>query len=93
MFVVTCRVQLVIAGAQSLKDKRRVVRGAIERLRARYNAAVSEVGDHDVWQQATLGLAVVTLREQDGRQVIANMLRQLEAYGEVEVRQADVSVC
>lgn len=93
MFVVTCRVQLAIAGARSLKEKRRVVRSAIERLRARHNAAVSEVADQDVWQQATLGMAVVTVREQDGRDVIAHMLRQLEAHGELEVRQAEISVC
>lgn len=93
MFVVTCRVELTIPGAQSLKDKRRALRSAVERLRSRFNAAVSEVADQDVWQRATLGLAVVTLREHDGRDVVAQMLRQLEAQAGIEVRQAEVSVC
>lgn len=93
MFVVSCRARLGIAGAQSLKDKRRVIRSAVERLRSRFNAAVSEVADQDMWQRATLGMAVVTLHEADGREVIDHMLRQLEMNGDIEVQEAEISVC
>jgi len=51
-------VELHVHGAQSLKDKRMVVRRIKDRLK-KFNVAVSEVEHHDLWQRA--GLAVVTV--------------------------------
>lgn len=45
--------------AQSLKDKRQVLRGLKDRLRAKFNVAVAELDHQELWQRATLG--VVTL--------------------------------
>jgi len=53
-------VTLHLPASRSLKDKRQVVRSLTERLRRKFNVAVSEVEDQDVWQTATLGLAVVS---------------------------------
>jgi hypothetical protein len=55
----TLRLRLIVRGARSLKDKRRVVKSIKERLANRFNAAVAEVGDLDVYQSAVLGVAVV----------------------------------
>ena len=44
--------------AQSLKDKRMVVRSVKDRLR-KFNVAVAEVAHQDLWQRA--GIAVVTV--------------------------------
>jgi len=51
-------VELHIARARSLKDKRMVLRRVKDRLK-KFNVAVSEVEHHDLWQRA--GLAVVTV--------------------------------
>jgi hypothetical protein len=51
--------RLVIRQAQSLKDKRRVVRSLQDRLRSRFDVAVAEVDLQDDRQQAVLGVAVV----------------------------------
>jgi uncharacterized protein YlxP (DUF503 family) len=51
-------VELHVPGAQSLKDKRVVLRRVKDRLK-KFNVAVSEVEHHDLWQRA--GLAVVTV--------------------------------
>jgi uncharacterized protein YlxP (DUF503 family) len=60
MFVGVLRVVLQIPGAQSLKDRRRVVRSFKDRVRARLPVSVAEVGDVESWQIATLGIAVVS---------------------------------
>jgi len=60
MFVGIVRVELHLPGAASLKDKRAVIRSLKERIRSRTNAAVAEVDHQDLWQRATLGLAVVS---------------------------------
>jgi hypothetical protein len=52
-------VRLVIRQAQSLKDKRRVVRSLKDRLRSRFDVAVAETDLQDDRQQAVLAVAVV----------------------------------
>lgn len=55
--------ELHLAEAQSLKGKRQVLRRIKDRLRSRFNVAVSEFDEHaDRWQRA--GLAVVSVAGQ-----------------------------
>jgi hypothetical protein len=53
------RVCFHIHGAQSLKDKRQVMRSIKDRLRNQFNVAVAEIGSNDLWQ--TGEIAVVTV--------------------------------
>jgi len=53
-----------IPHAQSLKDKRMIVRRLKDRLRSKFNVAVSEVDHQDLWQR--LQLSVVTVGSEDG---------------------------
>ncbi len=48
--------ELRIEAAQSLKDKRQVVRSVKDRLRAHFNVAVAELEPTSLWNQATLGM-------------------------------------
>jgi len=66
MVVGIVRVELHLPAAQSLKDKRQVVRSLKDRLRERVGASVAEVEFQDLWQRAAIGLAVVGA---DGGQV------------------------
>jgi uncharacterized protein YlxP (DUF503 family) len=43
----------------SLKEKRRIVKAVIARLRNHFNASVAEVADNDVHQRAVVGFAMV----------------------------------
>jgi len=60
MFVGIVRIELHIPAATSLKEKRSVVRSLKDRIRQRVHAAVAEVDHQDLWQRATLGVAVVS---------------------------------
>ncbi len=51
-------VKFTVTGAQSLKDKRMVVKSIKERCRSRFNVSVVESGDNDKWQLARLGFAL-----------------------------------
>ncbi|HEX7077358.1 MAG TPA: DUF503 domain-containing protein [Candidatus Eisenbacteria bacterium] len=59
MVVGVLRLELHLPAADSLKAKRSVVNRVKERVRSRFNAAISEVGNQDLWQRATIGVAVV----------------------------------
>ena len=46
--------------SRSLKDKRRLLKGFKDRLTARYHVSVAEVEHLDLWQRATVGVAMVS---------------------------------
>ncbi len=52
-------VYLRIPWASSLKDRRQVVRSLVERLKKKWNVAVTDMGPKDSWMDA--GLAVGTI--------------------------------
>ncbi len=59
MFVCVARLTLQIPESGSLKAKRQVLRRITDRVKARFNVAVAEVDDQDLWQKAVIGLSVV----------------------------------
>jgi uncharacterized protein YlxP (DUF503 family) len=52
--------ELQIAHAQSLKDKRQVVKSLKDRLRSRFNVAVAEIDYQDIWQCAAIAAVTVS---------------------------------
>lgn len=60
MHVGILQFELLIAGAESLKDKRRAVRAAKDRLRHHLGVSVAEVAAQDEHHRAVLGLTVVS---------------------------------
>ena len=73
MFVGVVRIEMHLPGVGDLKAKRSVIRGLKEKIRQRVHAAVAEVEHQDLWQRATLGVAVVS---GESRQV-AEMLQAI----------------
>ena len=51
------QIELSIPWADSLKDKRRAIKGLKEKVRNRFNVSVAEVDENDVWRTAVLGIA------------------------------------
>lgn len=45
-----------LRGCRSLKEKRHVLKSIKEKLRAKFNVAVAEIDDHDLWQKGTVGV-------------------------------------
>jgi uncharacterized protein YlxP (DUF503 family) len=60
MAIAFLTLELRIEGAQSLKDKRQVVRSLKDRLRAHFNVSVAELESTDLWQRATLGVVSIS---------------------------------
>lgn len=56
----TCKIELYLPMNQNLKGKRRIVKSLSEQIRSRFNVSVSEIEDNDLWQIATIGIAVIS---------------------------------
>jgi uncharacterized protein YlxP (DUF503 family) len=63
--------EITLQGARSLKDKRQVVRSLKDRLKARLNVSVAEVGYHDVWQRSAVAVAAVGVDRVNVESVLA----------------------
>jgi uncharacterized protein YlxP (DUF503 family) len=85
LVVGTCTISLHIPESGSLKSKRWVLRRIKDRVRNKFNVSIAEIDDFDLWQRATLGVAVVS---KDGRfadQVIAKVIDLIESDGNAQV--------
>jgi uncharacterized protein YlxP (DUF503 family) len=67
-------IELRIEHAQSLKDKRQVVRSLKDRLRAHFNVAVAEIEASNLWNQATVGVVSVS----DSRDYLDGLMKNVE---------------
>ncbi len=59
MHVVSLSYELHIGHAQSLKDKRQVLKAVIDGARHRFAVSVAEVDFQDLWQRSRIGFALV----------------------------------
>ena len=59
MPIAYCEMEIHLPHAQSLKDKRMLLRKTLDRLRARSNFSIAEVGYQDLWQRAKLAAVTV----------------------------------
>ena len=89
MVVGVCRLQLILPDNHSLKGKRSVVRSICAQVRQRFNVAVAEVEDHDAWQVAGLGFAVVS---SDGRHADRMVAEIVDFIEQQATRQADAQL-
>jgi uncharacterized protein YlxP (DUF503 family) len=53
-------VEISIPHAQSLKDRRQVVRSIKDKVRHGFNVSVAELDDANLWNRATLGFAAIS---------------------------------
>jgi len=75
MPLATLTLELAIEHAQSLKDRRQVVRSLKEKLRHGFNISIAELDDAVVWNRATIGIAAISRSSS----YLAGQLREVES--------------
>ncbi len=78
MIIGACTIHLDIPSAHSLKEKRRVVKSVIARIRNEFNVSIAEVADNDYWQSATLGVTCVANRQKHVHAVLTAVVSHIE---------------
>ena len=77
MVVGLLSVELHLGFAQSLKDKRMVLRRVKDRLK-KFNVAVAEVEHHDLWQRAALAVVTVSTDQAHADRELAAVADEIE---------------
>jgi uncharacterized protein YlxP (DUF503 family) len=86
MNVGICRIKLHISESQSLKDKRRIIKSVITRLKNQYNISIAEVDDQDLWQLVTLGISCVSNHKQHVDEILSKVMNFIvNNYPELEI--------
>jgi uncharacterized protein YlxP (DUF503 family) len=86
MNVGICRIKLHISQSRSLKDKRRIVKSMVSRLRNQYNISIAEVDDQDLWQLVTLGISCVSNHNQHVDEILSKVMGFISSnYPELEI--------
>lgn len=85
MVVGVITLELLLAGAESLKDKRKVLKSLIERLKHRFNISVAEVGRQDNWKYSTVGISAISGDFAYMQNILDSVVRFVENHEGVEV--------
>lgn len=75
MPIASLTLEIHIEAAQSIKDRRQVVRSLKDRLRTSFNVAVAELDNAELWNRATIG--VVSLS--NSRDYLDGLMKNVES--------------
>ena len=70
--------ELHIDHAQSLKDKRQVLRSLKDKLHRDFNVAVAELEYHEAWQRSVVGVVTLSNEEKHLREVLQKVLDEAD---------------
>ena len=73
------KVSVRIPENMDLKGKRQVLKSIMGRVRGRFDVAVAEVDDNDMWQAATLGICCISNNKRHSNEVISKVVHFIES--------------
>ena len=93
MHVGICRVSLRVPGNRSLKGKRQISRSLTSRIRAKFNVAIAEVEDQELWQRLTLGISCVSNDGRHANEILSKVMNYIEELqGDIELLDYEIEL-
>ncbi len=80
MVIGSALIELEIPDNDSLKDKRRVVKSVLARLRRDYNVAAAEVDALDEWRRAIIAIVTVSTDAGHAHSVLEKAVAGLDSW-------------
>jgi uncharacterized protein len=84
------RLTLFLADSHSLKEKRMVLRRVKDLVRNKFNVSIAEVGELDKWQQASLGLTLVSGERRFTESALDEVLGFVRGHADVVKEEREV---
>ena len=88
MVVGVCHLDLVLPQGSSLKGKRQIIKSIVTRVKNKFNVSISEVGGHDLWQRARMGICLVGTDKRFINSSLDKVIDYIEGLGVLEVVNA-----
>lgn len=83
-------VRLHIPAAQSLKDKRMVIRSIKDRARAKFNVSLAELDHQNKWQVSTLGFIMIGSDHRHVQSALQNLLTFIGRNPAVDICESEI---
>jgi hypothetical protein len=74
MNVGVCKVSLRLPENATLKGKRQILKSITTRIANKFNVAIAEVDDNDLWQRAELGICLVSNDKRHANEVLSRVV-------------------
>lgn len=85
MVIGICEMEIRIGYANSLKEKRRIVKSILGRVQSKYNVSIAEVDYQDIHKQTQIGLAYVSNDSAQAHRVLENVVSYIENNFDIEL--------
>lgn len=85
MLITACEIEIIIYGANSLKDKRSVVKSIVDKVRNRYKISIIESGDQNLVNKAKIGFCFCSLYEKDSVKKKDSIISTIENSNYAEI--------
>jgi len=82
----------LISDSNSLKDRRRVVRGILEHIRRGYNVSATELEDSRLWRRTILGVACLANESKAADRVLARIIHYLDTHPQIRLLDCQVEI-
>ena len=93
MHIGVCRLRFRLLENSSLKGKRQVVKSITSRVANKFNVAIAEVGDLDLWQVATLGISCVSNDSRHANEILSKVADYIsDSHFEIEVLDYSIEI-
>jgi uncharacterized protein len=90
MTVGIARATLFLGEAQSLKEKRMVLRRIKDLVRNKFNVSIAQVSEDDRWQRAVLGIALVGSDRRFAESALDEVLRFIRGHVQVSNEEKEL---
>ena len=92
MRVGVLRCYFIIEGSHSLKEKRMVMRSLKDRLLAKFNVSVAEIGSNDKWQAGELGVVTCGNEGRFVNSVVEKVKHYLTLDPRISIVESDIEI-
>jgi uncharacterized protein YlxP (DUF503 family) len=92
MIIGILSLRIHIPGSLSLKDKRQVIKSIMERTRNRFNVAVAEIDDQDLWQKAVIGVVCIANEKKFINQMLDKVLNFVRSFPAIHLIDFQIEI-
>jgi len=88
-----CQVEIYIYESNSLKDKRRILKSIIDKLKSKYNITIAETDYNEKWNRSVITFAAVSNSGKFSDKIINKVLSRIESDNRIEVTKNELYRC
>jgi uncharacterized protein YlxP (DUF503 family) len=92
MVVGLAEMELFLSEANSLKDKRQIVKSIVGKLQNKFNISIAEVGYNDLWQRALIGISCVSQSDYQVKKILSTIERTVENLNKATIISFKISI-